>query len=490
MAFEVRFFKFSKRENSTALPDVTGGAVFQCTLKDNCSLNNPILRLELHNSGGNYSPNLWPDYNYCWVAPWQKFFFVSDWTNEGPLWAAHCTIDVLATYRSDILDSKQFVSYSSVHGDTWLADTRIPVLKSTQVSTASTALDFFLNDGWYILSYIGLEGTGLVALSKTRLAELIHSISAQDMTTQINNIVEQTGYDWTQGAEGGLYYLTRAMTQNDILGKAYATAPSCLRSCIWVPLVVTSLGSEHIYLGNFDTGVTDAVKISAQPRTGYVNVTIPWHYSGWRRSYCEQVYLYIPLVGMVNLSSDNLTHASQIRVDWSYTVTDGAIAYSVSCGNEIIGTYGGSCAVQYPLGVNQQASSGEVTQAIMQGLTSSVSAGITGNVTGAVMGIATASYNAMSTAMTTHPSCIGGIGGGAGNGLSHSITCYTVAHDTLIDPDNADYISKMGYPTMKTIQLSSASGYCQCANAHVATDASLEELSAITTLLNSGFYIE
>ena len=487
MAFEVRFFKFSKRENSTALPDVTGGAVFSCTLKDNCSLNNPIIKLELRNSGGNFDPNMWPDYNYCWVKPWNKFFFVSDWTNDGPLWHAHCTIDVLATYRTDILNSTQYVSYSSVVGDTWLADTRIPVLKSTTVSTSSTALTFFLQNGWYILSYIGIDGTCLVALSKQQLTALISSISQSDMTNDINAIVDQAGYDWTQGAEGGLYYLSRALTQNDILGKAYGQAPSCLRSCIWVPLVIDSQGGVPIFLGNYDTGIT-GVGVSAQPRTGSVSVSIPWHYSDWRRSYCEQVYLYIPLVGMVNLSSDNLTHANSITINWSYTVTDGAIAYSVECGNEIIGTYGGSCAVQYPLGVNQQASAGEVTQAIMQGLTTSVSAGITGNVTGAVMGIATAGYNAMSTALTSHPSCIGGIGGGAGNGLSHSVTCYTVAHDTLISP--ADMASTMGRPTMKPIQLSSASGYCQCANAHVATDASLEELSAITTMLNSGFYIE
>ena len=108
--FNVRFFKFEKRENSTKQPDITGGLLLSVILKENTSLNNPAFLIEFQRQDGTADPNAWPDYNYCYVEPWQKYFFVNDWTNEGNLWRASCSIDVLATYKTAILASTQFVS--------------------------------------------------------------------------------------------------------------------------------------------------------------------------------------------------------------------------------------------------------------------------------------------------------------------------------------------------------------------------------------------
>lgn len=482
--FNVRFFKFEKRENSTKRPALTGGLALNVVLKENTSLNNPEFLIDFGD------PNAWPDYNYCYVEPWEKYFFVSDWTNEGNLWRATCNIDVLASYKTEILASTQFVSYSSVHGNTWLADTRIPVLKSTHTARSTASLVFFLNGGFYILSCIGKTGSCLYALDDAKLKALISNLAGSsdefdsDTVQRVNNY-----YGGTQpiSAEEALYAMAQVATQNDILGKAYSTAPSCLRSCLYVPFTVAGSGSERIYLGNFDTNV-DGIIVKASPVTGSTTISIPWHYSDWRRGYCEQVYLYIPLVGMVSISADAITHIDTLTIYWSYTVTDGTVAFQVVAGDEVIGSYGGSCAINYPLGINQQASAGQVNQAVIQGLTQAVSAGVTGNVAGAVMGIASTAYNALDVSLTTHPSCVGGIGGGAGSGLTHDVICYTVAHDTIIEP--AAMAATMGVPTMRPLALSNCSGYCQCANAHIEANASLEELNAITTMLNNGFYIE
>lgn len=494
MAFEVKFFKFAKRENSTARPDLSGGLTVNCVLKDDCSLNNPDLLIEFtHATQGGPDPNAWPDYNYCYVVPWGKYFFVSDWTNEGVLWRARCAIDALASYKDEILASTQFVSYSSVSGGAWLPDTRIPVMRDCVVGSASAALPIFISTGIYILSCIGKVGSCLYALGLSNLKALISSISGS--TDSFANEAETRASQFLQGgaaplsAEDMLGFATLA-TQNDLLGNAYGNAPNCLRSCIYVPFSSSPFaagGGEPIWLGNYNTNVT-GVPVNATPATGSVSVSIPWHYSDWRRGYCEQVYLYLPLVGMVSVSSDNLTHADAITVNYSYTCTDGVVAYQIVSGGEIVGSYGGSCAINYPLGVNQQASAGQVMQSVIQGISQTVSAGITGNVVGAVTGAVGGAYSAISTALTSHPSSVGGIGGGAGSGLSRDVTCYTVAHSTVVSP--AEMTATMGRPTMRPVQLSNCSGYCQCANAHVSAVASLEELSMITGLLNSGFYIE
>ena len=479
MAYTVKFGNFSKRQNSTKQPNAGTWNTINVVLKGGSSLESPVLTINAE------------DFNYNYAVFNGKYYFTGNVVAaRNNLFEVSLQLDPLATHKAAILGSTQFVSYSNVSGGAWLADTRIPVMKNCVVGSASAALPFFIDGGWYILSSIGKVGSTLYALSQAQLKRLITSISGSE-----NNFQQEVGERVStyfaggapQTAEEALYALAQVSTQNDILGHAYGNAPSCIRSCIFVPFALSGGSGETIWLGDYNTGVT-GVTVSAAPITGSVSVGIPWHYSDWRRGYCEQVYLYLPLVGMVAVSSDNLTHSASITINYSYTVTDGTVAYQVVSGGEIIGSYGGSCAVNYALGVNQQASAGQVNQAIISGITQTVSAGITGNVAGLVGGIVGTAYNALDVAMTSHPSCVGGIGGGAGSGLSRAVTCYTVAHSTVIEPGAMS--ATMGVPTMKPLTLSSCSGYCQCANAHVALNAPLPEIQAVDNYLNSGFYIE
>lgn len=481
MAYTFKFTNFTKRQNSTKIPPNDHSWVsFDCNFKNPTSIEKPVVTV---NNANIFS------YNYAQFN--SKYYFVDDVIAvRNDLYEVHLSLDVLATYKSQILASTQFVSYSSVSGGTWLADTRIPVMKNTVVGSNSAALPFFINGGWYILSVIGKTGSCLYALSLSYLKALISSIDGNNDEFEqetTNRVLTFYGGQPPQSAEEALYAMSQVATQNDILGKAYGQAPSCIRSCLFIPFAINGVSTEKIWLGNFNTDV-DGIVVDGAPLTGSVSVSIPWHFSDWRRGYCEQVYLYLPLVGMVSVSSDNLTHTSTITVNYSYTITDGTVAYQVVAGGEVIGSYGGSCAINYPLGINQQASAGEVMQSMISGLTQTVSCGITGNIVGAVTGAISAGYNALSTALTSHPSCVGGIGGGAGSGLTHDVICYTVAHDTVCEP--SDMIATMGQPTMKPVTLSGCSGYCECANAHVALNAPLPEMQQVDNYLNSGFYIE
>ena len=53
-----------------------------------------------------------------------------------------------------------------------------------------------------------------------------------------------------------------------------------------------------------------------------------------------------------------------------------------------------------------------------------------------------------------------------------------------------DMKDTMGLPTMKPMSLSTLTGYCQCANAHVEADLPAPILNEIDAYLNSGFFIE
>lgn len=495
MSTTVYFGNVTKRRNSTLQPTVS--ISYDCILKEATSLDHPTFILE---HSGTFT------YNYC---KWDNtYYFVDDViSRRNNIWEVSCVMDVLATYKTEILASTQYVAYSSQSGNTWLADTRIPVLKSTIVSKATASMSGLFNtNGFYVLSVIGKNGCETLCVNKSTLHALIADIQNwQD--NSINAIVNAipsapSGSSSTEEAiealAGFMSSLQEAAVKSDFIGNAFANAPACIRSCIWVPFSLASFsgGSRRIWLGNFETSEA-GFELNASPTTGSVTVSIPWHFTDWRRGYCEDVYLYLPLVGMVGISADSLTHATSITVKYSATGTDGTVCYQVISGNEIIGSYGGQCSANYPIGINQQASAGEVVTSVAQGLSKTVGAAINSSISpvsvaGAVAGVAlegaVAGYDVVQTASSTHLSCIGGIGGGAGVGLDLGITCYTVAHETVIAP--ADMKDTMGLPTMKPMILSGLSGYCQCANAHVAAPAAAHELDAIDTFLNSGFFIE
>jgi len=482
----INFGSFSKRRNSTKQP-VSLSDSRNCKLKETTSLDAPTFII----TGDDF------DYNY---AQWgSRYYFITDVRSvHNGLSEIDCVLDPLATYKAEILASTQYVAYSSVSGGAWLADTRLPVLKSVTAAKQTAAISSLFNEpGFYVLTCVGKDGCNTFAADITNLHALLDRIN--DWSDDIVNDILGDTYDFSS-VEDGLESLGQMMTRTGVIGNAYEAAPSCIRSCIWVPFFPTPFVNtgKELFLGQFDTGIS-LFTLNASPVKGSISVGIPWHFSDWRRSYCEDVYLYLPLVGMVALASDNLVQQSSITVKYSATATDGCVCYQIVSGNQIIGSYGGQCSANYPIGISQQASAGAIAQTAFEGLHKTVNAGfsaasqlhpvaIAGGVADTAMTGIEAAYNTIDVAMSRNNSCIGGVGGGAGAGLDLNVTCYTVAHDTVINP--SDMQQTMGLPTMKPLQLSQCSGFCQCVNAHVEAPAMAAELDAIDAMLNSGFFIE
>lgn len=498
----VKFGSFSKKRNSTKQP-ASLSDTRTVNLKEACSQDRPVFIC----TGNNFN------YNYCmWDG---KYYFIDEIISlHNNLIEIHCIMDPLATYKSYITGSTQFVSYSAGGSRTtsaWLTDTRVPILKNAVAAKNTASMgELFTSSGFYVLTVVGKDGCNTVAADLPTLKALLDKIN--DWSDDLIDDVLAGNYPWSSGSSAVTYDFstpeaaTESLAKMNMLtgfaGNAYADAPSCIRSCIWVPFFPTPFVDSGIdlYLGQFDTNL-HPFRLKAAPVTGSVSVSIPWHHTGWRRSACEDVYLYLPLVGMVGLSSDNLAQSSSITVRYSATATDGCVCYQVVAGNQVIGSYGGQCSANYPIGISQQASAGQIAQTAFAGMEKMVNTGVQAasslnpagwTAGGVALGMEAVSteYNIMDTALSRNNSCIGGVGGGAGAGLDLNVTCYTVAHDTVISAGDTAYNDTMGEPVMKSIPLSTCSGFTQCANAHVDAPATAGELNAIDAMLNSGFYIE
>lgn len=528
MSHTIYVGKIAKRRNSTLQPTLSTS--FDVLLKSPTSLHTPTFTINATSF----------DYNYL---KWDdRYYFVTDVTSRNNnIWDVSAVCDVLATFKTDIIGSTQFVSYSSHKTSDWLADTRIPVLRNCKVASNTSLTGVLSTIGCYVLSVVGKNSCSTFMIQNEGILKAIlaniqtwqdNGINAADALIDTWRGIDLNGIeyyapsdDFTGLADAivktcvacfnaltgtlgniqkaladSIVTIGRAIVDTGFVGNSYLNAPDCIRSCIWVPFdyaMAPTSGSASIYLGTYDSGQSGYV-LKSTPVTGSNTVSIPWHYSDWRRGYCEDVYLYLPFVGMVALSADSITNASSITIDWSVTYTDGTIMYKVITGGEVIGAYGGQCSVNYPIGLAQQASAGEIVQTLFGAQQKTVNAltqtsiSPVSSMAGAVeagMSVLTGMYETANVALSTHVSSVGGIGGGAGVGLGRDCVCYTVAHDLAVTP--SDMKNTMGVPTMQPMSLSTLTGYCQCANAHVAaTGAESQELDEIDAYLNAGFYIE
>lgn len=498
MSVTVYFANISKKRNSTL--QGTFSTSYDCTLKAPTSLDRPTFLISAETM----------DYNAAKYG--NRYYFIDDVVSvrQGQ-WEVTCILDVLATYKSAITSSSQFVLYSSAGVAEsyweWIPDTRLGATKRPQFDMNDGSVPIFDVDGFYVLTVNGKEGCEAYVLTQAQIKLLINQVNTwqNDGITAIiaGTAVPGVTYNWGNTQEC-IESLSKILTQTGFIGNSFSNAPQMIRSCIWVPFKASyfeSAGSNNIWLGNFDTGISvHSCTTKAVTNSTAISISIPWiHAADWRRGTMENVYMYLPFVGVIQLSADEIAEDEKIYIYYSATATDGVIAYELrSEHGRTIGTYGGSCCANYPIGINQQASAGQIFQTALGGLEKTVGsisgAGVLGTVTGvawadAALTGAQAIFDTQNVRYSTTPSCIGSFGGGAGSGMPLDIKLQVVGYQSIENPGSA-YSLVMGVPVMKYKTLGDLYGFCQCANAHVAVAAQAREIDAIDTYLNTGFFIE
>ena len=481
MAHTIYAGKISKRKNSTLQP--TLGTSFDVLLKSPTSLHAPTFTI----SAGSF------DYNYL---KWgDRYYFVTNVTSvRTGLWEVSAVIDVLATFKSEILNTTAYVVYDSV-ANTELPDNRLPMKTSKSVQANSVACPFVPDGGCFILSLTGANGTtGVYKVDEIQLAALI-----DDASTIENNLFNPpvaptpptpptsgTVADEVQFVGDMLFYFADCVKWIlDVLTYPISqffgsgNIPENIRECRFIPFNVGVTGTPNaIYLGTWlSSQVLGKLQTETVHRTTTVN--IPWQASDYRRrSPFTEIYIYLPYIGMIKLSSENLTGQSSITVEYTLAMRDGSLICTLSSGGEILGQYSGNVGASVPIGISN-INLPRAGQSIVAGMASVA----TDNIVGVGMG----ALNFIN-ALTPNYTSIGGLDGIAATAANQNIICYTVFHDTIAPPNQN--LAVIGSPSMCSKSLSTLTGYCQCLDAHVSAAGEAEELEEIDAYLNSGFYIE
>lgn len=119
----VYLLNFTKNHKSTAQPTLTGLTPISCKLKTPCTLLSPVLEIQQAPStqGGMITAN------YAYLPDFNRYYFITNINFSGNLLILSLKVDVLASWKSAITASSQYVLRSASNYDGTIKDTKYPI---------------------------------------------------------------------------------------------------------------------------------------------------------------------------------------------------------------------------------------------------------------------------------------------------------------------------------------------------------------------------
>ena len=161
MGFSVSLYKFDKRVNSTKQPDAnTPVLATSCELKTSCSLLQPVITFDSasFSSGGQLTTPT--EYTYAYIQEFGRYYWITNWTWGNGIWSASLICDVLASFKTDIGNSRQYILRSATSCNPDIVDTKyltyydhsvtctdqqsVSSIWSTGINAATPASGFFV----------------------------------------------------------------------------------------------------------------------------------------------------------------------------------------------------------------------------------------------------------------------------------------------------------------------------------------------------------
>lgn len=459
---------FSKKKNSTKVPTGTGTAV-TASLKRQTSYHNPVFVLSP------VTGVTMEDISY--IKYGSHYYFVTDITVvPNNVYEISCAEDPMATHRSEILGSTQYVLYSASKFYPFIPDPRVP----QQSEVISKPHDFSIvpfteSGGYYVVSCIS-ERTG------GRGEEFVtnYMVDSMNLSGLVDMLIDTA---W-------------APSLINTMGKPF----DCISSIRYIPISDSTVRTD-LSMSSLSDIILGTENMN--PAQGYIfptssnivskseTLTIGWHYSAdWRISSPYTTGdLFIPGYGLVEINP--LQCAYSITVEFNYDAVTGDVTVYILGRNEaldpdtLIATINYNVAVQIPLAQLGSNPSGMITSVgVAAGAALGLSLGMGG--LAAAGALAGGVGNAIIAANTRTPSAKGSITGRSW--LAPPLMCLVERYINTIDVDSMK--TTEGMPLMEETTLSTLSGYCKCENASVSIAGYDSDRDYINNVLNSGFFIE
>ena len=297
MSIKAKFYKFKKQVDSTEQP--TGTATeFDIVLKEMVSVSAPVIEIHIDAF----------DFNYCYIPAFKRYYFVQQVVilNNDRM-EFHLTVDVLATYKADILAASLYVTRSASSYNLKLVDDTWTHTTDFTESYESTSFPDFDGQGCYLVTVVNA-----VDRITANPASCMYLLGTSAMAKLMSEL-----FDMANSAYHGL----------DDLTATYFNPGQYITSCRWIPYgyndianAQTSSTAQLIQYGWYTAETASGVLVNTYGKTGTFSITIG-SYTDWtdRDPNWTRYALYVPGFGVTEIDPQfsGKTLTGKISVDFN-----------------------------------------------------------------------------------------------------------------------------------------------------------------------------
>lgn len=506
MAFEVKFYSFAKKLNSTKRPAGTP-RTYQCEIKKSCGIIHPQIIL----GGTNVEPE--QNYNYCYIPIWNRYYYISNWRFEQGLWTASLDVDVLATWKPYIANTNAYIIRCSTKSTKSIPDPYYNGIAGVEYSNVET-IHLYSTVGTYVIGVIGNNestapgqgGIKYYALDGEAFKDLINTltntnfegysdISEQDKKTALNPVTFITSCRWYP-----MSLFTDTVRNTIKVG--------------WYNVRI-SKGSSRDVLGGYSTYAT--VPLSSHPQANshgnYLNGS-PW----------TTLYLRLPGLGLINIPGELTTNTGNLDINFVLDPLSGRAVYYLSprLGERVKLNDQQALSLPCDFGadipitqISTKARGGLYSALITAGTAAATKSAINGGFIAKNNPLVNISQSAGASLLNntlnesedsniwdtvTEPLQL--LGRTVfGNMISQpaGLTVQDAVYFYILSPDIYAYQAfkrvearntLIGYPLYEMRKISNLAGYIQCDNAKCECPATSGELIQLANFMNGGFFYE
>lgn len=471
MSIEIQLGNSDKKVNSTLRP--SGLTSFTCNIKSPSSIINPIIEINYPAWNISGDDDRMTAYNYAYIPVFNRYYFINDVTFDRGLWILSLNADVLATFKTQIGDDTMYILRSSADSDGNIIDEYYPATGEVTITDSSAVLGYNFNgfeNGQYVVGVLGQENV-------TDDGVIYYLLDPTDFGVMIHNFYSSGG-SWGSLASGVINSLKKI--------------DQYIVSVYWYPdsiNIPNDGGSNKLYLGNYNTGITAAKVTSYTTTTTTTWTSIPKHPQAWDRGEYLNLSPFSTyklgnfLTGTVDIPAELLKNYSYFRAVLFVDLTSGKARIAIQVTNDTSGS--GSIKVIYftyvDFGISVDIGAVTVDTG---GIFNSVISGATSLVTGNWLGVAGSIGNA---AMSAVPTPGHAVIGDSIIAINDSSFMLRGIFKNIVDNDNLNH----GKPLCIKGLISDYPGYLMINEPHFSSSrATQNEKDMVNSYLANGFYYE
>lgn len=455
---------FSKKRNSTKQP--TGGTTANVVFKNGCSTENPVFLID----------GVDLDVNYIGFN--SGFYFVDDIVlGNNNIYELHCSIDVLATWKSLIGSYYTFIERAESDYDTNINDKMLSASQNIAYIAKSETEIGYSNKSCYVFRVASYDGPHIYLVEDSRALGLLYDpvsygLSASDIQTIVAGI-----------------------------GMSALDCSQYILSTMWFPLDHTDFPAPNeghtvtsITLGfwNVDvsqSGFTYYEILSVKPLSKTV-LNIPSHQSiedfRVKSPTFSKYSMWLPGVGTVELNAIDAGRSGSKSIKAAIDMISGAITYTIldTTTDAIIATYDGFIGVPYPY-VSTNLNGAGIIESALGTIGGAIAAYESGGVSAAAGAAASGAVDVVNSIGSRQGTvnC-----GGANRSAIIQNPKVVVSWEMMQGKQFPG--SRAGRPLYEYRTINALSGFIKCGAASIDIPGAAPNKDAVNSYLNSGFYYE